>query len=269
MIPLAIYESFVIPGNLLGFVDFQLELAVALGYGPEPTDWTTDEVSELYRRINEANRWVQLPSLIPGEQATHVWSHLRILTTLTMVADQQAYGVASDFGAMHDVMVFTDTNSYPPVVRTAASEIEKWQSYGTSLRGRPSHYGIRWKRQNTGANQEQEIIFWPVPDGAYVVQYRYDINPPAITASNPYVLGGLRMAQLMLDACRAIGETIRNGMRGPNWGAFMERLVSAIQLDKRTLTAPTVGIMRSGMRSCTALDTAPLGGYPSFEVAYA
>ena len=75
------------------------------------------------------------------------------------------------------------------------------------------------------------------------------------------------MAQLMLDACRAIGESVRHKGRGAAWAAFMERLQAAIQLDKRTLTPPTVGVVRSGMRRSWR-DDVPLGGWPTFEVTY-
>jgi len=255
------------PASLVGYPDFRLELAFAMGWGVDTSQWATAEFAELYRRINEANRWVQLPGLIPGEVVSHVWSHMRVLTTLATVAAQQAYDLPSDFGSMHGRLTFSAATSYPPILFTGAAQIEEWNAYGSTLKGRPTHYATRWQRQTAGLNQRQQLIFWPTPDAAYTIQYRYDINPPAVSESNPYVLGGVRMAQLMLDACRAIGESVRHKARGAAWAAFMERLQAAIQLDKRTLTPPTVGVVRSGMRRGWT-DDSPLGGFPTFQVTY-
>lgn len=85
---------------------------------------------------------------------------------------------------------------------------------------------------------------WPTPDGVHTLTYKYAVLTDKLSQTNMYPLGGPRIGQLMIEACKAIGETKKNGARGEQWNLFASRLMSAIALDKGTNTSRTLGVMR-------------------------
>ena len=232
------------PSLAAGYNEFRLAAGYHSGYGSDESEWTTAQAAELDRDVQEAYGWCLYPQTIPGERVPHSWTWLEQTTTLTTVASQYNYTLPADFGSLCGQYLYWPSGSaYAPPYRTNDSDILFKRQF-SSATGRPECFALRWLAQTSGLNQRQELIFWRTPDAAYVFTYRYAILTGKLSKTNPYPLGGPRMAQLMREACKAIGETKRNGARGDQWGVFMASLLSAIQLDKGTNTTPTVGMMR-------------------------
>lgn len=234
-----------------GYTDFRSAVAYHCGYGVDGSLWTTAQIADLDRDVQEAYRWVLYPDSIPGERVPHVWSFLEQTTTLTTVADDYDYTLPADFGSIvgHYVM-WGSGEGYAPLYRVSDTDLLFRRSNRTTT-GRPECFALRWQAQTAGVNQRQEMLMHPTPDAAYVLTYRYAVLTGRLSLTNPYPLGGSRMSQLMLEASKAIGETKKNGQRGDQWALFMSRLMSAIQLDKGTNTPTTVGVMRPTDRSST------------------
>jgi hypothetical protein len=251
MIPLPVYIAAAQPNLAAGYDDFVLADAQYAGLGTDVDLWTTSQVAELDRDVQEAYGWCLYPQTIPGERVPHVWTWTEQTTTLTTVLAQYNYTLPADFGSLcGQYMYWPSGSAYDPPYRTNDGDILFNRQHSTTS-GRPQFFAIRWLAQTAGLNQRQEVIFWPTPDAEYVLTYRYAVLTGRLSKTNPYPLGGPRMAVLMREACKAIGETKKNGVRGDQWGMFMAALQSAIQLDKGTNTTPTVGMMRgSGYGDC-------------------
>jgi hypothetical protein len=231
------------PSLIAGYDDFRLLMSEFLGYGDDSSLWTTSQDAELTRRVEEAYRYCLYPSTIPGERIPHVWNFLEQITTLTTVSDDYDYTLPADFGSMFGDFTFALGTGYGPVKRTSEQTIRTSRQYRDRT-GRPEHFALRWRTQTSGMNQQQEVLFWPTPDGTYTLTYQYAILPGLLSKKNPYPLGGPRMSQLMIEACKAVGETVKNGQRGDQWNIFREELMATIQMDKGTNSDPTVGFMR-------------------------
>lgn len=244
MTPLVLYTASYQPNLLVGYTDFKSELALWLGYGFDSTNWTSDEQAELNRHIQEAYRWILYPQTIPGEKVPHTWSFMEQTTTLVTTADDYDYTLPADFGSFIGKYMYWGVGVvYDHVCRTNDSEIIHLRAFSETT-ARPERFALRWAAQVAGSSQRQELIFWPTPDTTYTLTYKYSVLIGPLSTTNPYPLGGPRISQLMLEACKAIGETKKNGSRGDQWDIFVTALKSAIELDSGTNTSPTMGFMR-------------------------
>lgn len=231
------------PSSLMtGYSDYRFEIAETLGYGPTEEYWTTDQIASIERSIQKAYRWCLYPQTIPGERVPHVWTFMEQTTTLATTASDYDYTLPADFGSfVGNYFKWGSGSGYDPPFRVSDTDILIQRSQST-LTGRPQKFALRWRAQSAGATQLQEVIFWPTPDAAYTLTYTYAILPGKLERVNPYPLGGPRIAELLLQACRALGELSKTGQRGDQWAVFMTALQSAIQMDKGTNTTPTVGV---------------------------
>lgn len=231
------------PSLIGGYDDFVLAANEFLGYGDDSTLWTTQQVAELDRRVQDAYRYCLHPSTIPGERIPHVWSFLEQETTLTTVAGDYDYTLPAAFGSMSGDITFAAGTGYGPIKQSSPQAIRTERQFSNRT-GVPEHYAVRWVAQTSGLNQRQELLLYPTPDGAYVLTYCYVLQAPRLSKANPYPLGGPRMSQLMIEATKAVAEAAKNGAPGPQWGVFVGRMNDAIQMDKGTNFSPTVGFLR-------------------------
>jgi len=232
------------PSLIAGWDDVLLLMSEYLGYGSDASLWTTTESAELERRINEAYRYILYPSTVPGEPLPHVWTWLEQITTLSTVKDDFDYTLPSDFGSLVGRFTYAASDGFGPIGNTSEQIVRELRQY-SSASGRPSMCAIRWRAQTSGLNQLQEALFYPIPDAVYVLSYKYAVLAGRLQKTNPYPLGGPRVSQLLIEACKAIGESVKDGTgtQGPQWNVFRENLLAAIQMDKGTNQSPTVGRM--------------------------
>ena len=244
MIPLPAYIAHLQPNLGAGYTDFRYAIAFYIGHGSEPDLWTMDQKAELHRDIQEAYRELLYPPTMPGEMTPHVWSFLQPWTTLTTTEDDYDQTLPADFGSfVGQYMLWPEGQGYSPPYRTNPTNIMALRQH-RSTSGRPQCFAIHSRAQTSGLQQRQEVLWYPTPDDEYVLNYPYAVLTGKLSRTNPYPLGGPRMAQLMIEACKAVGEAKRDGVRGDQWGRFLANLHSAIRMDKATNTSPTVGQMR-------------------------
>lgn len=231
------------PDLIEGYDDFLLLCSEYIGYGSDPDLWTTQQRAELDRRVQEAYRYVMYPATIPGDRVSHVWTFLQQVTTLTTVADDYDYTMPADFGSMRGKFTYAEGSGYGAVAPTSEQIIREARAFAT-VTGRPRASALRWRAQTAGLNQRQEVLLHPTPDAAYVLTYPYAVLVSKLSKINPYPLGGPRMSQLVVEAVKAVGEAVKNGARGDQWGVFREEMLSAVAMDRGTNVAPTVGMMK-------------------------
>lgn len=248
MIPLPVYIASAQPNLLAGYDDFQLELARYLGSGSDSDLWTVQQVDEMDRAIQEAYRCVLDPSRIPGGGSPHVWSWKRQSTTLVTVSGTNTYTFPADFGSIHSrEITYAADIGFITITPTSALDIRKRNQF-SSTTAQPWLYATEWAPQVSGLSQRQRIILYPTPDAAYTLTYEYAVLIGELSKTNPYPLGGPRISQLMIEACKAVGMSKQDGSRSDIWNQFKETLGDAISMDAATNTERTVGPMRDPNR---------------------
>lgn len=246
MIPFPIYLTSIQDNLQVGFNDFRREIALYAGWGADSSLWTNDQILELERDVQDAYRWVLYPQRLPDERVPHTWTFLEQSTTLSLTSSTWQYTLPVDFGSfVGQHMEFSADTGYAPMMRVDPGKILAARSQSTTS-GKPTHFALRWTTQTAGSTQRQEVIIHPPADASYTVNYTYAVLVGKLSESNPYPVGGARIGQLMIEACKAVGEAKKNGQRGDQWNMFMASLQSAIALDKGTNTPTTLGMMRGG-----------------------
>lgn len=242
MNPLVLYTAAQQPNLLATFDTFRQMLGEYIGYTSDESAWTSTEVSELDRRVQEIYRWILYPATIPGEKLSHVWDCMKQDATLTTVANQQAYTLPSDTSMIDGDFTYPSGTWCAPIRKTSPADIRKKAMLSSST-SYPVFYATRWKAQVAGLNQRQEVLFWPTPSAVWNLNYVKVVLPGPLSKSNPYPLGGPQMSQLMIEGIKAIGEAVKMGRRGDQWALFIDRLEAAIRMDRTTSQDVTVGPM--------------------------
>jgi hypothetical protein len=98
--------------------------------------------------------------------------------------------------------------------------------------GRPEYAAIRSKSSDGTTGQRKEVVWWPIPDDAYTLTYRYEAFTGKL-ATTKYPLGGMKFSELIIESCLAIAEQMQNNQRGVHWESFIRLLGSSIAQDRR------------------------------------
>lgn len=136
--------------------------------------------------------------------------------------------------------------AYRPVRIVAESQIRVLRQSNT-WSGQPELAAIRPKAGTGTTGQRWEVLFYPHPDQAYTLNYRYRSNPNMMTAALPYPLGGMQFAGLLIESCLAVAEEKVNDVSNLHRAKFQELLMSAVDLDERRTSTFTLGRNRSFM----------------------
>jgi hypothetical protein len=105
----------------------------------------------------------------------------------------------------------------------------------------PRLAAVRCKAATGLAGQRFEVLFWPVPDAAYTLTYRYTSIPGKLTAALPYPLGGALHAETVKASCMAAAEQAIKGERGVMFAQYIERLMASVSLDQSATTPTSFG----------------------------
>ncbi len=216
----------------LGFPEFRAELGHFVGYGRDSAGWSSAQGTELTALVQAGYRRFLVPSPLPGERVSHEWSFLRVVTTITLTAEDYDTTLPDDFGQIDGSFTFAVNDGWKPVSIVPESMIRDLRQRGT-VTGKPEYAAIRPRSSDGASGQRFEVIFWPSPDAAYVLSYRYAVQTYALSASYPYALGGMAHCETVMASILAMGEERLNDMRGTKFAEWMERLVASVERDRK------------------------------------
>ncbi len=216
----------------LSYTDFLGEVGYFLNYGYDSDNWSTNEAAQIDRIVQAGYRQFLYPPAIEGVQPGYEWSFLRPVTTIDTVADDMDQDLPDDFGRLVNGFVF-ELNAQVPAVKADVGEAKiRVLRQNMSESGKPRVAGIRIKAGTGSAGQKKEVLWYPTPDDAYTLSYRYDAFVDKLTEALPYPLGGMKHAQLVLLSCLSAAESLREDTRGVHWDGFVRSLISSIQRDR-------------------------------------
>lgn len=124
---------------------------------------------------------------------------------VTVTADG-IYRLPDDFGGMDSTeLAFAANNGDERVIQLTAEPlvVDSWQ-FSTQTQ-RPSMAGIRFLSNSAGTGQRHDLVVAPIPDTDYVVSYRYNVLPNALT-TGLYPYGGMQHGETIRLCCLAAAE---------------------------------------------------------------
>lgn len=166
---------------------------------------------------------------------------------------QQVYDLPDDFGGLiGDIMFRPGSSNFKTTIKQR-SDIELRRMAGTSLSlaKEPSFYCVRPKTYSGGATggQRFELQFDVPTDAVYTFEYRYQIEPNSINATNTYPYGGAKHAETIKESVLASAELMfHDDSQGPHRTRFMELLQASIEKDRAEFTPDSLGVDYGDMR---------------------
>ena len=219
----------------LGFVELMNAVCRYLGYGPDYTDTALDDGRELTVNgiMQTGLRQFYFPPADVRSGKVHEWSFLETSATLDTTANDEDQDLGEDFGSLVGPFIYDDTSEGCRRIYTYPdSTIRHKRMYETST-GYPTMCAIRPLAATGAAGQRYEVLWYPTPDAAYTLNYKYVVLKNILSTTYPYPLGGMEHAETVKASCLAAAEIERNDEKGIYWDRYMERLQSSIAFDLR------------------------------------
>lgn len=191
-------------------------------------------------------------SLSPVSVRTNGTSITLTDTTATVAAGSTfilypptAYDLPTDFAAIDGPMTFQPGDSvlFRPVEIIGEHQIrQRLAQLTTSYR--PQAAAIRPKAIDETTWTKFEILFYPVPDAAYTLTYRYRVNILALSDARQYPPGAQPHAETILESCLASAERMRDSKDGVHEKKFQELLLSSVSSDRQHSAPAFLGYNR-------------------------
>jgi hypothetical protein len=128
------------------------------------------------------------------------------------------------------------------IIRVVGEEQIRVKQADGRYSGTPTMCCIRPVAHTGSTGQRYEVIFYPTPDAARTLWYRYRVIPDMMTAANPYPLGGMHHGTTLMESCLAVAEERINDTSNLHRSKFQEQLMSAVDLDERMSSPTTLGL---------------------------
>ena len=203
-----------------------------LGLSRDATAWTVDELSWIDEIINDGYKQFLYPSL---DGISYHWSFLQKMTTLSTVANDYEYDLPADFSNILGQMHYSGQIGYTPVSITSLNVM--LSLIGDTTTGRPTIAAIYKDYTST---EKSVIRLHKIPDAVYTLNYVYEIEPSAISATVEPV-GGQRHYSTLVASCMAVAERQNGDALGTHAKYFRERLLASISEDRKNHIFDTLG----------------------------
>lgn len=221
------------PGLSISYNELLQAVATFLGYSPDVLDLSCAQLDEVDRVVQSGVRqFYYPPAAAEGVEAGYQWTFLSPTASITTVADEGVQDLPDDFGRLLGVFHYDAAAYHSPIVQTSEARIQAMLSRDADA-GAPVFACVRHRTQESGDGHRFEVAWWPVPNDAYTLEYRYEAFSGKLSAANPYPLGGMRYAELLTESCLAIAEQRANDERGQHTEAFLSLLRAGIAMDRR------------------------------------
>ena len=221
--------------------DLSATVGTFLGYGrglaKGDTEWTTEQQAGITECLASGLRQFYFPPPLPGERSPYDWSFLKPVASLTLDEGEQEQKLPDDFGGFEGriTVVGAETSQNPWAINLIGEGALR-EAYAVS----PTRTGrilaaalVPLRASGVGKGQRFKLTVFPIADQSYTLQFRYYLNPDALTASAPYPYGGTMHAETIREAVLMAAENFLDDGSQVHQMKFTERLAASIGMDRR------------------------------------
>lgn len=217
----------------LGYAELRSEIAYYLGYGRSSSNWTAEQILSIAACLASGLRQFYEPPPLP-DGTTHQWLFMKPVTTLSTTAGTSTVTLPDSYGGIDGELTYAAGTQRFPIKVVGEDEIRIAQAGAGSTSGPPQMVCVRpISVDGITTGQRYQAEFFPTPDAVYVLSYKRNFLPNAISSTYPYPWGGEQHAETILASCIAAAEFIEEETHGPKYEYFMERLKASIETDRR------------------------------------
>ena len=225
----------------LGYADYLWRVGNFLGWGKGAPNGDPAYSPSLQLMLDDCvssgiRQFYFPPPLQPGGSA-YDWSFIHPTTTMDLPPNAMVINLPDDFGGFEGCLTcspgVSTTVPWPIRLHNEAAIREAFAKSPTAT-GPPVMCAINPLKGTTKfSGQREQLMFYPIADQDYQVQFQYYILPDYLTGTNPYVYGGASHVETVLESCLAIAEQRIDDIAGGHTGKFMERLAASIGMDRK------------------------------------
>jgi len=212
-----------------------------LGYGRGATSpytdvaWTSRQQVDIDEIMQSGLRSFYFP---PAGQdgSVYDWSFLKPLATLQLAAGAQTIPMPDDFAGLDGQVTLAPALAqvWFPIDIVGEGVIRQAYSAMPSAIGRPCKCALQPIKGTTGTQgQRFQLFFWPQADSSYNVQFTYYLLPDYLTGAFPFPLGGMSLAECLLESCLAKAEQQLDDTMGVHTQAFQQMLEAGMAADRK------------------------------------
>lgn len=218
--------------------ELEAEIGLFLGFGRGEKygdkAWSRHQRDSIESICRSGQRQFYVPPPLPGTDVSYSWSFLKPTATVTLASGAMSADLPDDFGGVEGEVTFPGAERQLASLRAVGEPaVRHAHALQPDTTGSPVMVAIAPLRGTTlKEGQRHELIFWPVADQEYTVQFCYYIMADALKGNRPYAYGGAVHAETLLESCLAIAEERLDDSRGVHAAKFMERLAASISKDR-------------------------------------
>lgn len=219
----------------VGYDDLMSAAGHDLGWGRDADAWGDEKTAVLDELVQSAVRQVYLPPPLPNQKTPHVWSFLEVPFQITTTDGTIDYLLPEDFGYFVGPMtIYSTSDVHLPVDIVGEAKLRDLRARNPSRTGTPIEAAFRPMESSGITGQRFELMVFPEPDDAYTLQCRYSVVAGwKLSSARPYPYGGRVYAELYKASVLAKCEMEMDDARGVKWQNFLERLMAAVEMDRR------------------------------------
>ena len=209
---------------------------------PNPGSWSADQKAQIEQVVMDGLRKFYYPMVLPPSREMHRWSFLYPSQAFKCTASTYTYELPDDFGSLKGPMHYAPGSAvlYPNVEEVSESQIEQLRQAGDHT-GRTRYFAIRPLMHGEFRGTRYEILLYPVPDQAYTLHYRYEVNPRFIVSEKEHPLGGQPHAQTILESCLSCAEMHTQSGSQVHGMEFIKCLQASVSYDRMLAAPDTLG----------------------------
>jgi hypothetical protein len=222
---------------------------VTLAGGTFPS-WAAD--GEIQVDVTDVPSSLRVATRDSGTQLTLEDTTIAVAAGTEYSLPRTVYALPDDWAGMIDKSLTynAETTGYSYAV-PLVGELqlrEMRQQYNQD--GQPNYATTRTRAGTGTTGQRSELLFYPNADAVYPMEYRYRKNASALSAANPYPLGGMDHSDTIIASCLAEAE-LRTRDRADVWRTkFQELLMTSVDRDERLASPKSLGVDRTGDFEC-------------------
>jgi hypothetical protein len=155
------------------------------------------------------------------------------------------FRLPDDFGSLHSttILFVAGNNDQRQITVTSEALVQSALQVNTN-QARPTMAGVRPLTTDGVTGQRFDLCVHPIPEQNYVVNFRYEVHPNALTAGL-YPYGGMKYAEVIRQACLAAAESMFNDHKQVRRQEYAVALRMAIADSNRHNGMERLGITRN------------------------
>lgn len=226
---------------VLGYNDYIWRVGDFLGWGRGVLNgdvaYSTAEQARLDDCVASGIRQFYFPPPLQPGGSPYDWSFLHPVHTDTLATGASFISLPDDFGGFEGFLTCSPgvSTTVPWKVRLYnEANIREAFAKCPQASGPPTMCALNVLKGTTSvAGQRTQLLFYPLSDQTYQVQFQYYLLPDYLSGSNPYVYGGASHVETVLESCLSIAEQRLDNQPGVHTAKFMERLAASIGQDRK------------------------------------